>query len=63
MEGNLHLPRLPAGARLTAGMRTPLLLSLLLVCQANPTGPTAQTEADRESVNRVVEWLFLIAEE
>ena len=63
MEGNLHLPRLPAGARLTAGMRTLLLFALLLVCLANPTDLTAQTEADRESVNRVVEWLFLIAGE
>ena len=63
MEGNLHLPRLPACASLTAGMRTPLLVALLLVCQANPTGLTAQTEADRESVNRVVEWLFLNAGE
>ena len=63
MEGNLHLPRLPAGARLTAGMRTLLLFALLLVCLANPTDLTAQTEADRESVNRVVEWLFLNAGE
>ena len=61
MEGNLHLPRLRAGASLTAGMRLLLLFALLLVCVANPVGLTAQTEADRESVAKVIEQLFSLA--
>ena len=48
------------GGRRTGGGRITLLLSvLLLVWWAAPTGLTAQTEADRASVTKVVESLFL----
>ena len=60
---NRGLLRNPAGASRTAGMRMLQLSALLLICLANPTNLTAQSEADRESVARVVELLFLVAGE
>ena len=46
------------GAFKAARKRTPRICALLLVCLALPTHLAAQTEADRESVNRVVESLL-----
>lgn len=46
-----------------SGMRMLQLAAFMLVCSANPMDLTAQTTANRESVRRVVEELFSIAEE
>ena len=46
------------GAFEAALMRMPRICALLLVCLAVPAHLAAQTEADRESVNAVVESLF-----
>lgn len=48
----------PAKASVTPGTRRLPLCALLLICLQVPMVLTAQTTADRESVNRVVELLF-----
>ena len=54
----------PAEASQAAsGMRMLRSFAVLLACLAAPVDLTAQTVADRESVNRVVELLFLAAGE
>ena len=51
------------GAFEAARKRTPRICALLLVCLALPAHLAAQTPADRESVSRVVELLFVSAGE
>ncbi len=63
MMGQLELPSRPGGVSHPARMRMLQVVVLLLVCMAVPTELTAQTTADRESVNRVVELLFLVPDE
>ena len=52
-----------AGARQAVRTRLLPLCVILLICLTNPAGLTAQTTADRESVNGVMESLFASAGE